>query len=66
MTHELRPFKRPFVWSLRCNWNTPDGLFYDPVSGEMFSVTTADYVQYLGRLPEEYLNKQQLELLAGT
>ncbi len=64
MTLELKSFKRPFVWSLRCNWNTPDGLFYDPVSGEMFSVTKEEYVQYLGRLPKIYLNQpQQMELV---
>lgn len=57
MTLELKPHKRPFVWSLRCNWNTPDGLFYDPVSGEMFSVTKKAYVQYLGRLPEVHFSE---------
>ena len=66
MTYELKPHKRPFVWSLRCNWNTHDGLFYDANTGEMFSVSNSDYVQYLGRLPTEYLNKNQLELPVGT
>jgi len=63
MTLQLQPFQRPYVWSLRCNWNTSNGLYYDPVSGEMFSVSKDTYVQYLGRLPSEYLNKQQMELV---
>jgi hypothetical protein len=63
MTHTLHPHDRPFVWSLRCNWDTPNGLFYDPQTGEMFSVTKDTYVQYLGRLPKVYLKQQQLELL---
>ncbi len=64
MTQKLEPFKRPFVWSLRYNWNTPDGLYYDPVTGEMFSVTKESYVQYLGRLPDTYLSQStQIELV---
>lgn len=63
MTLNLLPKRRPYVWSLRNNWDVPNGLYYDEVSGEMFSVTSKPYVMYLGRLPDEYLNKQQKELL---
>jgi hypothetical protein len=61
----VTPFTRPYVWSIRSNWNTPDGLYFDPTSGELFSVSNNPYVQYLGRLPSEYVktNQSQMELL---
>ncbi len=64
MTLTLIPERRPYMWSLRANWPVLEhGLYYDPVTGEMFSVSDSPYVNYLGRLPEVYLNKPQMELL---
>ncbi len=63
MILNIKPQERPFVWSLRHNWPVDDGLYYDPVSGELFSLTDKAYVNYLGRLPEVYLNKPQMELV---
>jgi hypothetical protein len=58
MTLHLKPHNRPFIWSIRANWSvTEEGLYYDPVSGEMFSVSDNPYVTYLGRLPKQYLNQ---------
>jgi hypothetical protein len=65
MTLNLLPHPRPYVWSIRANWPvTEEGLYYDPTSGEMFSVSDNPYVTYLGRLPKQYLNQPtQQELL---
>jgi len=60
------PRKRPNVWSIRTNWDVPNGLYYNPTSGEMFSVSKEPYVLYIGRIPEEYLEKQQQLTLVGT
>jgi len=63
MTLNILPFTRPYVWSIRSNWNTPDGLYFDPISGELFSVSKAPYVQYIGRLPSSYIQTTQPELI---
>jgi len=65
MTLNLKPHRRPYVWSIRANWNVPDGLYFDPTSGEMFSVSNEAYVSYLGRIPDKYLKDTQLNLV-GT
>jgi hypothetical protein len=66
MNHTLQPSQRPYVWSIRDNWSVDNGLYYDPVSGEMFSVTSNPYVMYLGRLPDEYLKQSDQLNLVGT
>jgi len=55
MTLTLTPLQEPFIWSLRANWDTPNGLYYNPVNGGMFSLTDDPYVTYMGRLPSRYL-----------
>jgi len=55
MTLNLLPLKEPFIWSIRANWNVPDGLYYNTTNGAMYSVTEEPYVQYMGRLPSRYL-----------
>lgn len=57
MTLELEPMQEPFIWSIRANWEVADGLYYNPVSGAMFSVTSEPYVQYMGRIASNYLDK---------
>lgn len=66
MTLTIQPFKRPFIWSLRYNWNTPDGLYYDPDTGEVFSLSVEPYVMYIGRLPSTYTKQIEQLSLDGT
>jgi len=62
MTLHLTPHTQPFIWSIRANWTVPNGLYYDPISGEMFSVTDYPYVSYLGRLPDSYTKESQPQM----
>jgi len=55
MTLILTPYREPFIWSIRANWPVDDGLYYNPYNGGMFSVTKEPYVQYMGRVPSNYL-----------
>ena len=66
MTLCITPYTRPYVWSIRSNWNTPNGIYYDPTSGELFSVSDEPYAQYIGRLPEIYLNEPEQLQIVGT
>jgi hypothetical protein len=59
------PKERPYIWSIRANWPVPDGLYFDPTSGEMYSVSSEPYVMYVGRIPDKYLKDPQLNLV-GT
>ncbi len=53
----LKPHQEPFIWSIRANWSVPDGMYYNTTSGAMFSVTEEPYVQYMGRVPSNYLKE---------
>lgn len=47
----INPFKRPYVWTFRYNWNCPDGLYYDPENGDIYDVnSSSQYVNYIGQL----------------
>jgi hypothetical protein len=64
MILNITPHYRPPVWSIRDNWLTKDnGLHYDPHTGELFSLSDSQYVEYIGRLPESVVNQSQMELL---
>lgn len=53
MTYTINPCTQPFVWSLRCNWPQPDGMYYDTNSGSVYLLSTDPYVSYIGRIPVE-------------
>jgi len=57
MTLTLTPLQEPFIWSLRANWDAPNGLYYNPINGGMFSLTDDPYVCYMGRVPSNYLKE---------
>jgi len=57
MTLTLTPMQEPFIWSIRANWDVPDGMYYNTTSGAMYSVTNDPYVIYMGRLPSNYLKE---------
>jgi len=57
MKLELKPEKRPYIWSIRANWPVLEhGLYYDPDTGEMFYVSESEYVNYIGMIPKRYLH----------
>jgi hypothetical protein len=51
----LYPIQEPFIWSIRANWDVPNGMYYNTNNGAMYSVTDNPYVQYMGRIPSNYL-----------
>ncbi len=53
MEYTIKPCTQPFVWSLRSNWEIPNGTYYDTNNGSVFYLTDEPYVSYIGRIPIE-------------